>query len=200
MHIVAITGASGPILGVRLIEELLGAGKDVAVIVSAAAAKVIGHELLDGAAYAGMKSLLEGRTVARDLSRLTEYADDNLFAPIASGSARFESITVIPTSMKTLAAVAGGHAGSLITRACDVALKERRRCILVARETPLSLVHIENMRAATMAGAIILPSSPGFYAKPRSVDDIVNFIVGKVMGLLDIEHDLFKRWGDPQDR
>ena len=196
MHIVAITGASGPILGIRLIEELLKAGEEVAVVVSAAAAKVIGHEVLDGAVYAGMKPLLKGRDAARDLSRLAEYDDDDLFAPIASGSARFESVTVMPASMKTLAAVAGGHASSLITRACDVALKERRRCILVARETPLSLTHIENMRAATLAGAIILPPAPGFYAKPRSVEDIVDFIVGKVIDLLGIDHELFKRWGE----
>lgn len=195
MHIVAITGASGSILGIRLIEELLMADAEVAVVVSSTAAKVIGHELLDGADYAGMKSLLEQRAVARELARLVEYADDDFFAAIASGSARFETITVIPASMKTLAAVAGGHAASLITRSCDVALKERRRCILVTRETPLNLVHIENMRTATLAGAIIMPPVPGFYAKPQSVDDIVNFIIGKVLSLLGIDHDLFKRWG-----
>ncbi len=134
MHIVAITGASGAILGIRLIEELLNAGEEVAAIASTQGKKIIEHEVLAGAACTSLTEVLSGRAVARDLARLAEYGDDDLFAPCASGTARFESVTVIPSSMKTLAAVAAGHAGTLITRACDVALKERRRCVLVTRE------------------------------------------------------------------
>ncbi len=196
MHIIGITGASGAILGIRLIEELLGAGRPVGAIVSAAAWDIIDYEIGGGAPERSLAKLMTRRREGRDLSLLTEYANDDLFAPPASGSFGFDAMVIAPCSMKTLSAVASGYADSLITRAADVALKERRRLVLVTRETPLGRVHLENMLRAKDAGADILPPVPGFYTRPRTIDDVVDFAVGKVLNLLGIRHDLFREWGD----
>ena len=196
MYIIGITGASGAILGIRLIEELLGAGRAVGAVVSAAAWGIIEYEIGGEEARARtLPALIARRRPELDLSRLSEYANDNLFAPPASGSFRFDAAVIAPCSMKTLSAVASGYADSLITRAADVALKERRRLVLVPRETPLGRVHIENMLRARDAGADIVPPVPGFYARPRTIDDVVDFTVGKVLNLLGIRHDLFPEWG-----
>lgn len=196
MIVVGITGASGPILGVRLIEELLNSGESVAGIVSEKAWPIIGHELsFKQSGDNGLVALLQKRGVARSIDQFREFKDSDFFSPVASGSASFEAVVVVPSSMKTLSAVAHGYADTLITRACDVALKEKRKCIIVPRETPLSLIHIENMRMAALAGAIIVPPVPGFYARPQTVDDVVNFVVGKVLNLLSKPHTLFQSWG-----
>ncbi len=197
MIVVGITGASGPIMGVRLIEELLNSGEAVTGIVSEKAWPVIEHELsFTRSDEFGLMDLLRRRGVTRFLKAFREFPDGDFLSPVASGSANYEAVVVIPGSMKTLSAIANGYADSLITRTCDVALKERRKCIIVPRETPLSLIHIENMRRATLAGAIIVPPAPGFYARPETVDDVVNFIVGKVLNLLGKQHTLFHSWGD----
>ncbi len=196
MYILGITGASGAILGIRLAEELLGAGKTVGVIVSAAAWNIIDYEIGAGEMRdRSLSMLIARRRPDCNLSLLTEYANEDLFAPPASGSFRFDAMVISPCSMKTLSDVATGHADSLIARAADVALKERRRLILVPRETPLGRVHIENMLRARDAGADIVPPVPGFYTHPRTIDDVVNFTVGKVLNLLGIRHDLFPEWG-----
>ena len=196
MYIIGITGASGAILGIRLIEELLGAGKPVGVIVSAAAWNIIDYEIGDDETRdRSLSGLVARRRPELDLARLSEYANDDLFAPPASGSFRFDAVVIAPCSMKTLSAVASGYADSLITRAADVALKERRRLVLVPRETPLARSHIENMLRARDAGADIVPPVPGFYTRPRTIDDVVDFTVGKVLNLLGIRHDLFPEWG-----
>ncbi|HNR88590.1 MAG TPA: UbiX family flavin prenyltransferase [Spirochaetota bacterium] len=196
MHVVAITGASGAIIGIRLVEELLRSGARTAVVVSDTARAVIRHEVLRDADYATMRALLERRGRAVPGDALREFDPGDLFAPIASGSFRFASITVAPCSMKTLSAVAHGHAEGLINRAVDVALKERRRCVLVPRETPVSEIHLENMLRARRAGADILLPVPAFYHHPRSLDDVVDFIVGRALSLVGIEHALFTQWGD----
>ena len=136
------------------------------------------------------------REGVKDISGFREFADDDFRASVASGSSKFEAMVIAPCSMKTLSAVANGYANTLITRASDVALKERRKCILIPRETPLSLVHIENLRKVSMAGAIIVPPVPGFYTRPKTIDDVVDFVVGKVLNLLDREHKLFQGWGE----
>lgn len=196
MYIIGITGASGAILGIRLIEELLGAGRSVGAIVSAAAWGIIEYEIGDDKTRdLSLSGLVARRRPELDLARLCEYANDDLFAPPASGSFRFDAAVVAPCSMKTLSAVASGYADSLITRAADVALKERRRLVLVPRETPLARSHIENMLRARDAGADIVPPVPGFYTRPRTIDDVVDFTVGKVLNLLGIKHDLFPEWG-----
>ena len=196
MIVVGISGASGPIMGIRLIEELLLSGEAVLAVVTPAARQIIGHEILDpDTPYTGLADILRQRGRAADRDGLREYDHRDFFAPMASGSAEFEAVVVVPCSMKTLAAVAGGFADTLVTRACDVALKERRRCVLVPRETPLNLIHLKNMSRAAHAGAEILPPVPGFYTRPQSVDDVVDFIVGKILSLLGRKHSLFKEWG-----
>lgn len=196
MIVVAISGASGPIMGVRLIEELLNSGEKVAAIVSRPARQIIEYEILrEKAPFSSLKELLVKRSLSSNYDLLSEFKNDDFFAPVASGSTRFEAVVVIPCSMKTLSAIVHGYADTLITRTCDVALKEKRRCIIVPRETPLSVVHTENIHKAALAGVEIVPPVPGFYTRPESVDDVVNFVVGKVLNLLDREHDLFKSWG-----
>ncbi|MCG2887557.1 MAG: UbiX family flavin prenyltransferase [Vulcanisaeta sp.] len=182
--IVGITGASGVIYGVRFLEAIkrYASDSEVHLVISNAAVRVLRHELG-----------LDREYIVRFADRV--YGEDELDAPIASGSFRHDGMVIIPCSMKTLASIAHGIADNLITRAADVALKERRKLILVIRETPLNLVHIRNMELVTLAGAIVMPASPAFYHRPRSIDDLVNFIVGRVLDLLGIENDLYSRWG-----
>jgi len=196
MIVVAISGASGPIMGVRLIEELLNSKEKVAAIVSQPACQIIEYEILqEKVAFSSLKELLAKRGLSGNYDLLSEFKNNDFFAPVASGSTKFEAIIVIPCSMKTLSAIVHGYANSLITRTCDVALKEKRRCIIVPRETPLSVVHTENIHRAALAGIEIVPPVPGFYTRPESVDDVVNFIVGKVLNLLGRDHSLFESWG-----
>lgn len=195
MIVVAMSGASGPILGVRLVEELLNAGEPVAAIVSQAAGKIIEYEILRGKEpFSSVKELLFKRGITTRLDLLTEFRNNDFFVPVASGSAKFDAVVVIPCSMKTLSAIVHGYADALITRVCDVALKEKRRCIIVPRETPLSVIHTENLHKAARAGIEIVPPMPGFYTRPESIDDVVNFVVGKVVNLLEKKHDLFESW------
>ena len=192
---VAITGASGPILGVRLIEELLNSGELVCAVVSEAAWSVIAHELgYKKAGAAPLTALLSKRGKTGALKLLREFDSANFFSPLASGSTPFDAMVVAPCSMKTLSAAANGYSDSLITRACDVALKEKRKLILVPRETPLSAIHLENMLKLSRAGASIVPPVLGFYSRPGTVDDMVDFVTGKVLNLLGIKHRLFKSW------
>ncbi|MFW5861998.1 MAG: UbiX family flavin prenyltransferase [Spirochaetota bacterium] len=196
MIVVGITGASGVILGIRLIESLLEAGREVAVVVTDAGWEVMAHEMGKGAAAGkSIASLLQERGITGNLSRLKEYHNSQYSAPPASGTGNVEAVVIVPCSMKSLASVAHGYADSLLHRACDVALKERRKCVLVPRETPLSLIHVENMRAVLLAGAILVPPVPAFYSFPETVDDIINFIIGKILHTLDIPHTYFKPWG-----
>jgi len=182
---VAMTGASGVIYGVRLIQVLKKVAPDAEVhlVISESAKKVIRHEV---------------EVNPDDLLRFADrwYREDDMEAPIASGSFRFKSMAIVPCSMKTLASIASGISDNLIVRAADVALKERRRLILMIRETPLSLVHIENMEKVTRAGAIVMPASPGFYHKPKTIQDIVDFMVGRILDLMGVEHKMIKRWGE----
>lgn len=196
---VIVTGASGSCYGMRLIEQLVVAGHNVAVVFTDAGREVTAFEL-------GFDlPTTDARVAAVALAAFLELpsADhlrvaypDQLFDVLASGSHRTDAMIVAPCSMGFLAAVATGLADDLPQRAADVMLKERRPLVLVPRETPLSLIHLRNLATAAEAGAIIVPAMPGFYAKPESIDDLVNFVVGKVLDVLDVEHDLFKRWGD----
>jgi 4-hydroxy-3-polyprenylbenzoate decarboxylase len=196
---VIMTGASGSAYGMRLSEQLVVLGHEVVFCATEAGRGVCAHELgfdlpLDDAekAAAALADFLELPGTER--LRVAFAAD--LFDPMASGSHPLDAVIVAPASMGFCASVAAGTASDLPERACDVALKERRPLVLVPRETPLSLVHLRNLTAVTEAGAIVVPAMPAFYQKPESIDELVNFVVGKVLDVLGIEHVLFKRWGD----
>lgn len=181
MIIVAITGASGVIYGYRLLETLNSLGKDVSVLLTSPGQIIMEYEL--------------GIGEDRLIKMADNYYDaDDLTTAINSGSCPFEAMVIVPCSMKTLGAIANGYANNAVTRAADVALKERRKLVIVPRETPLRTVHLENMLSISQEGGIILPAMPGFYHKPQNVDDIANFIVGKIMDVLGLEHDLYQRW------
>ncbi len=194
MYVICITGASGVIMGIRLIEELLKAGNNVGGIVSDSASRIINHEVFKN--NESPSTLTEILTIrnCKNIDRFREFANNDFFTPVASGTGRFNAVIVIPCSMKTLAGIASGYAETLVNRAVDVALKEGRKCILVPRETPLNLIHLENLLKAKQAGCEILLPVPSFYTFPETVDDVIDVIVGKVLNLLNIEHKLFKNW------
>jgi flavin prenyltransferase len=195
--VVAITGASGSPYGVRLLEVLLRAGRSVHLVVSPAATEVFRTELgieID-LNHFDAKTLLPSPGL--DLSKLHYHNYRNFQAGIASGSFLTSGMAICPCSMGTIAAVAHGVSENLIHRAADVHLKERRKLILVPRETPLGVIQLRNLATVAEAGAVVLPAMPAFYTQPKSVADMVDFIVGRVCDQLGVEHTLLKRWGQP---
>ncbi|MBI3860656.1 MAG: UbiX family flavin prenyltransferase [Planctomycetia bacterium] len=225
MHdlVVAITGASGSIYAIRLLEVLLAAGYRVHLTISESAALVLSREL---GIHVDLKNFKIGQLLPEDSDLTSESAlaafipDRSSFADIssvfgdpkeegviyhhykdftagiASGSFLTSGMVICPCSMGTLASIAGGHSENLIHRAADVHLKERRKLIVVPRETPLSSIQLENMKRLADAGVTVMPAMPGFYHTPRSIQDLVDFVVGRICDHLGIEHKLFKRWGD----
>ncbi|MEW6418177.1 MAG: flavin prenyltransferase UbiX [Nitrospirota bacterium] len=220
-YIVGITGASGSIYGVRLVQELAQRKHNVHVVVTSAGKQVMKEEIgvsdkkemlrLLTKEVISKTSLLSfpqakrvgnpsqkkdsgqaGMTNKEGMVRIWE--NDDFTAPFMSGSNAQDAVIVIPCSMGKLAAIANGISSNLLERIADVALKEKGQLILVVREAPLSLIHLENMVKVARAGAQILPAMPAFYHNPKTIDDMVNFIVGKVLNLLRIEHKLFKGW------
>ncbi|MEO5765549.1 MAG: flavin prenyltransferase UbiX [Casimicrobiaceae bacterium] len=194
---VAFTGASGMPFGLRLLECLLGAGTRVRLLYSPAAQVVAKQEcdLTLPTQPREAARVLGERYGARE-AQLHVYAREDWYAPVASGSNPGDAMAVCPCSMGTLGAIAGGLADNLIERAADVMLKERRPLVLVPRETPLSVIHLENMLKLARAGAVILPPAPGFYTRPQSVGDVVDFIVARVLDHLGVVHELVSRWGE----
>jgi 4-hydroxy-3-polyprenylbenzoate decarboxylase len=179
--LLSIGGASGSIYGIRLLEELIKSKVETHLIVSEGARKILEHEI---------------NYKFRDLEKKASfyYDNDNMFAGPASGTFKIDAMVVCPCSMKTLSAIANGYGDTLTSRAASCTLKEERKLVLVIRETPLDLPGIKNMEKAKLAGATILPAMPGFYHKPKNIDGLVDFIVGKILDQLDIKHSLFKRW------
>lgn len=179
--VVGITGASGVIYGIRLLEELKNENIEVHLIISSIAKDIIEYET----SYS-----VENVKKIADFN----YDENDLNAIINSGSFKFDATIIIPCSMKTLSAISNGYADNSITRVADVTLKERRMLIVVPRETPLRTVHLENMTKISKEGGIILPAMPGFYHKPETIDDQINFILGKILDVLNINNNLFTKW------
>ncbi len=188
--IVALTGASGIVYGIRLLEYLLTAGMEVHLVASEAAYLVLKQEM-DWDFSSGRETVLRSKLPQ---GKLVIYENKNLAARIASGSFLHDGMIIVPCTMATLSAVAQGSSSSLIERAADVALKEKNRLLLVPRETPLSSIHLHNMLRAAEAGAHIIPAMPAFYHHPLDIDDLVSFLVGKILDNLGIEHQLFSRY------
>ena len=180
---VGITGASGSIYGVTLLKKLSECGVDILLTSTVQGEKVCQFE-----------TGIDIKELSQEL-KASYYEIDDLFAPPSSGSFQLDAVVIIPCSMGTLSRVANGSSSNLLERACDVALKERRKLILSPRESPLNSIHIENMLKLSQMGTIIAPPSIPFYNKPGSLDDIVNFQVGRVLDLLGLSHTLFNRWG-----
>jgi 4-hydroxy-3-polyprenylbenzoate decarboxylase len=179
--VVGVTGASGTVLAVRLLESLKNFERHLVIS--------------DGA-----KRVMSAETdlAAEDFTKMAEhvYDDSDLAAPVSSGSFRFRSFVIIPCSNTTLARMAAGMADTLITRIAAVSMKERRRMVIVPREMPLSSIYIENMLKLSMNGVIVAPAMPGYYTKPKTADDMVNFVVSRVLDLMGIDNEMSGRWKD----
>jgi 4-hydroxy-3-polyprenylbenzoate decarboxylase len=194
--VVAITGASGAVYATRLLEMLLRAGRNVHLTISPSGAAVIKQELgiaIDPA-RPDLAKLLPADSMDQ-LGRVTCHRHDDFLAPIASGSFLTGGMVVCPCSGSTLSGIAHAASMNLIQRAADVHLKERRKLILVPRETPLSVLQIENMQRAAQAGAVILPAMPGWYHGVQSVQDLIDFVVARILDQLAVPHELMRRWG-----
>lgn len=194
--VLAVTGASGALYAWRTARALLEAGRDLELILSPAG-KMVARDELNLGDRKFRQFLLERTGVAP--GRVREFAPTDIGGPSASGSHQTSGMVVVPCSMKTLAGIANGLAAGLIERSADVALKEGRPLILVVRETPMNLVQLRNQVAAAEAGARIVPACPAFYQKPKTLDDIADFIAGRILSLLGIEHRLFEPWGETTD-
>lgn len=179
MHtVVGITGASGAVYGIRLLETLRG---KTTVVVSKEGLAIARDEL--GMSPDEIYALADAH-----------HDNDDLFSPLASGSVRFDAMVIAPCSVSTMSKIACGIADNLVTRAASVALKERRKLVVVVRETPLSAIHLANMERLAAAGAVVMPACPAFYPKPKRVEDMVDFVVGRVLDVLGVENDLYLHW------
>jgi len=178
---VGITGASGAIYGVRLIEALKSLGHEVHLVISKWGAETLAYE-----------TGLDVKALGAKVDKV--YDENDQTAGPASGTFHLDAIVIIPCSMKTLAGIAHGYADNLISRAADCALKERRKLVLVPRETPLNLIHIRNMETVTLAGAIVIPASPAFWHKPKTIEDLVDSVVDRVLSHIDSSRDSAATW------
>mgnify|MGYP002783565059 CR=1 FL=1 len=196
---IAFTGASGMAYGLRLLECLIGAGEPVWLVYSQVA-QIVAHQEMD------LRLPTQPREAQRWFSQRYGAADgqlqvfgrDDWYAPLASGSSAPRAMAICPCSMGTVASIAAGLADNLIERAADVVLKERRRLVIVPRETPFSSLHLENMLKLSRDGAVILPANPGFYHRPADVGGLVDFVVARILDQLGVDNDLVPRWSAPQ--
>ncbi len=179
---VCITGASGAVYAKRLI-EFLSSNFDLYTVITDDAKLIFKDETgLEFDEFINNK-------------QLKFYSNNDFYSPLASGSHKIDACVVVPCSMKSLSAIANGFAENLICRCADVCIKERRRLVLVVRETPLSAIHLENMLKLSQLGAVILPPSPAFYGKPKTVSDLIDFVVGRILDAIGVENSLYRRWG-----
>ena len=194
----AMTGASGAAYGLRLLECLLSSDNRVYFMLSQPAQVVLGMETdlsLSGGTAEIEKKLTEKFKAKK--GQLSVFSRDQWMAPVASGSGVPDAMVVCPCTTGTLSSIAHGTSKNLIERAADVVLKEQKKLILVVRETPLSVIHLENMLSLAKMGAVMLPANPGFYHQPESIDDLVDFVVARILDQLNIAHQLLPRWGEP---
>ena len=197
-YVVGISGASGAAYVRRVLQVLASGGHELDLVVTGSGAKVLDVEegvSITGDSQTDMEEL--SRWLGHDLGSLSGlrwHHEANVAADIASGSCHVDGMVVAPCSGGTLARIANGMSGNLLERAADVTLKERRRLILMTRETPLSLIHLRNMVAVTEAGAIVLPASPGFYHNPKTIDDLVDMVAGRILYHLGVDNDLLQVW------
>jgi 4-hydroxy-3-polyprenylbenzoate decarboxylase len=195
--ILAMTGASGAAYGLRLLEVLLTSGRPVYLLVSKAAQMVLSMESeLSIPARPAEMQVFFSDTYNTEPALLKVYSREDWMAPIASGSHSAQHMVVVPCTTGTLSAIAQGSSDNLMERAADVMLKERRKLILVIRETPLSSIHLENMLKLSHAGATIMPANPGFYQQPSSINDLVDFMVARILDHIGESHSLLPRWGE----
>jgi 4-hydroxy-3-polyprenylbenzoate decarboxylase len=195
--VVAMTGASGAPYGIRLLEVLIRAERTVHLVLSPAAVQVI-HQETDrhiDLAHFHLADLL-GPIAAKAESQVLYHDYRNFMAGIASGTFLTAGMVICPCSGGTVAAIAHGLSQNLIHRAADVHLKEKRKLVIVPREAPLSVVQLRNLTICAEVGAVVLPAAPGFYTKPKTLEDAIDFIVGRICDQLGVEHDLFRRWGE----
>jgi len=188
-YLIGITGASGSIYAVRLVEELLK--RDIKIFLTATSngKAVMKHET-------GLEFNEWSNGLKKQYANLIIEEIDNLFSPAASGSYKMDGTIIIPCSMGTLGEISCGITKNLLTRAADVALKEKRELIIVPRETPLNAIHLENMLKLSKMGVSLIPAMPGFYHKPETLSDVINFVVGKILDYLKIQNNLFEKWGN----
>ncbi|MBI5642715.1 MAG: UbiX family flavin prenyltransferase [Deltaproteobacteria bacterium] len=196
-YLVALTGASGAVYGVRLVSEILKRGDDVEIIISPSGVLLLKEELgieagTDAAPAINAYIRNKWKTDLKGVLKNLPY--DDLAAGAASGSSLKKTMIVAPCSMGTLARIAAGISGNLIERAADCVLKERGTLLLIPRETPLNTIHLENMLKLSRMGAVILPAMPAFYTHPKTIDEMVDFVAGKALDVLGIENSLYKRW------
>jgi len=198
IYLIAITGASGGVYGLRLIEVLLQQGFSIYLIISKAGQMVLRSELnldIPTNPKAAEQWLLNYFQI-QDFSKISVFGRQDWFAPFASGSNPPAAMIVCPCTSGTLAAIANGLSQNLIGRAADVMIKEHKKLILVIRETPFSTIHLKNMLALTETGVIIMPANPGFYHQPKSIKDMIDFMIARILDQLGISHQLMKPWGE----
>ena len=195
-YTIAISGASGAPYALRVLQALIKAGHQIYLVISGDGLSILSDETelkLKGSEN-DIQVALDQHFGAKE-GQITYYDEDYMYATIASGSVKVDAMAVIPCSMKTLAGIASGHAANLIERAADVMIKEKRKLILVPRETPLSAIHLRNMLTLAELGCHLIPAMPAFYHHPKRVSDMVDFIAGRVLDAMGVENDLAPRWG-----
>ena len=196
VYTIAITGASGAPYGMRVLESLIKGGHRVYLTITGDGLHILNDEtglMLKGSEM-DIQFALEKHLTAKE-GQLRYFDEDNMYAPIASGSAKVDGMVVIPCSMKALSSIANGFASNLIERAADVTIKEKRKLIIVPRETPLSTIHLRNLLALSETGCHIIPAMPAFYHHPKKLQDMIDFLAGRVLDALGVENDLSPRWG-----
>lgn len=188
-YIVGITGASGSIYGVKIIEELIKRNNEVYLVITDNGRKVLEYEL-----EINFEDWLQNIVEKSGMLKVCNIND--MFSSIASGSFKTDGMVIVPCSMGTLSKISSGIADTLLTRAADVMIKEKRKLILIPRETPLSSIHLQNMLFLSNLNVMIIPPMPAFYERPKTIEDIVNFTVGRILSSLNVDNDLYHPWGE----